>query len=169
MARKKADPEITLLLKIIDQAFDKQAWHGTTLRGSLRGVTAKQALWRPGKDRPNIWAYALHAAYWKCMVRRRLTGNPEVKFPRPGSNFPRLPRNPSEADWKKDIHLLQKEHALLRETIATLPPTQLYSRSYNSRYTNAVHIYGISSHDLYHAGQIQLLKRLQKRTGKQKQ
>jgi hypothetical protein len=168
MARKKPDPEITLLLKIIDQAFDKQAWHGPTLRGSLRGITAKQALWRPGKGRPNIWEYALHAAYWKCMVRRRVTGKAEVKFPRKGSNFPQIPKSPNDVAWKKDIQLLQQEHSLLRETIAALPKGKLYARSYNSRYTNAVHIYGIASHDLYHAGQIQLLKRLQRGTAKKR-
>ena len=161
MAKKKLDSQISLLLKIIDQAFDKQAWHGTTLRGSLRGVTAKQALWRPARNRHNIWELALHAAYWKYIVTRKITGNEDVKFPRKGSNFPQLPEKTTPAAWKKDVQLLQQQHAQLREAIANLPVSKLFSLSHKSKYSNAVHIYGISSHDLYHAGQIQLLKRLQ--------
>ena len=51
-----------VLFDFIDEAFDKKSWHGPNLRGSLRGVTAQQAAWRPGPDRHNIWELALHAA-----------------------------------------------------------------------------------------------------------
>ena len=66
--------QVGLLLGLIDEAFDKRAWHGTNLRGALRGIDARQASWRPGPGRHNIWELALHAAYWKYAVRRRLTG-----------------------------------------------------------------------------------------------
>ncbi len=65
MRRKATDPQIRLLLRELDQAYDKKAWHGTTLRGSLRGLTVKEARWRPARGRHNIWELVLHAAYWK--------------------------------------------------------------------------------------------------------
>jgi len=158
------DARIRLLLEVFDQAFGGHSWHGTTLSGSLRGVTAGQALWRPGQGRGghNIWEITLHAAYWKCIVRRRLTRDPALKFPRPRSNWPELPERPDEGSWRRDVALLKREHALLRRTIARFDPARLGRRGWRSQWTNVTHIYGIASHDLYHAGQIQLLKRLRR-------
>ena len=76
-----------MLLDFLDEAFDKKSWHGPNLRGSIRGVTAKQAAWRPGDDRHNIWELTLHAAYWKYVVRRRLSNEKRGSFALPGSNF----------------------------------------------------------------------------------
>lgn len=154
---------ILLLLDMIDQAFDHRAWHGTALWGSLRGLTPRAALWRPGPRRHNIWEIVLHTAYWKYIVRRRLLRDASLTFPRTGANWPRLPARPDAAAWRRDVALLRDQHRLLRDTIRRFPATQLRRTGWRSTWTNAQHIYGIASHDLYHAGQIQLLKRLQRR------
>jgi len=151
---------INLLLEVFDQAFDHRAWHGTALWGSIRGLTPTQALWRPRRGRHNIWEVVLHTAYWKYIVRRRLTRNHTLEFPRPGSNWPRLPAKPDAKAWKADVALLKEQHRLLRATIARFPAARLRARGWRSTWTNVEHIYGIASHDLYHAGQIQLLKAL---------
>lgn len=70
----RTDPEIQLLLDVIDQAYDHHAWHGTNLKSSLRRLTPAEAAWRPGGKRHNIWELVVHAAYWKYTVRRRLLG-----------------------------------------------------------------------------------------------
>ena len=67
-------PTTELLLASIDEAYDKRSWHGTNLRGALRGVTMAQATFRVRPDRHNIWELMVHAAYWKYDIRRRLTG-----------------------------------------------------------------------------------------------
>ena len=154
------DRRIRLLLEVFDQAFAGSSWHGTALWGAVRGLSVQEALWRPRRGRHNIWELVLHTAYWKCMVRRRLLRDPEIKFPRPGSNWPRLPERTDAAGWKRDTALLKREHALLRRAIARFRPAQLWRRGWRSKWSNVQHIYGIASHDLYHAGQIQLLKRL---------
>lgn len=154
------DARVRLLLEVFDQAFTAPAWHGTPLRGSIRGVTARQALWRPDPGRNCIWDLVLHTAYWKCMVRRRLLRDPEISFPRDGANFPSLPQRPNEAAWKRDRALLDEQHRLLRRAISQLEPAQLERRGWRSKWRVKAEIYGIASHDLYHAGQIQLLKRL---------
>ena len=157
-------PSLTgLLLALYDQAFDRRAWHGTPLAGALRGVSVAEALWRPRRGRHNIWEIVLHAAYWKYIVRRRLTRDVAARFPRQGSNWFALPPRPDARIWKRDLALLRQQHRLLRNAIARFPAAQLSARAWRSQWTNAATIYGIASHDLYHAGQIQLLKRLQKR------
>ena len=61
-----------MLLLMLDQAFDRKSWHGTNLRGAIRGLSASDAAWRPTKNRHNSWEIAVHAACWKYTVHRRL-------------------------------------------------------------------------------------------------
>ena len=156
----RTDLRVALLLEILDEAFDRRGWHGTTLRGSLRGLTPRQALWRPGPRRHCIWDLVLHTAYWKYAVRRRLGGGARGAFARAPSNWPRLPANPDAGAWRADVALLEAEHAALRRTVAGLAATELDARSAKGTWRQREQIHGVAAHDLYHAGQIQLLKRL---------
>jgi hypothetical protein len=156
--------EIQLLLDVIDRAYNKRSWHGTNLRGSIRGLTAAGAAWRPGHGRHSTWELVVHAAYWKYAVCRRLTGERRGSFPLKGSNwFPR-PDAPAEQAWRADVALLERMHRDLREAIALTPGGRLQAVSPGAKTSNFELIAGIAAHDLYHAGQIQLLKRLQRST-----
>ncbi len=154
--------EIDVLLEMIDQAFDRRAWHGTNLRDAVRGVTAKEAAWRPGKGRHNVWELVVHAAYWKYTVRRRLLGEKRGSFPLEGSNwFPRPePGKATEAAWKKDIALLVETHKSMRAAVAVLSPRELDTRPRGTKFDTRGLVVGIAAHDLYHTGQIQIIKRL---------
>lgn len=155
--------QVSLLLDVIDQAFDHRAWHGTNLRGSIRGLSAKDAAWRPTTNRHNIWETVIHAAYWKYIVRRRILSEAKGSFPLDGSNwFVRPNGKPSEEEWKRDVKLLVETHRSMRRAVAGLKDTDLKVKPKGSKVSNAAIIMGIASHDLYHAGQIQLLKRLRK-------
>jgi hypothetical protein len=157
---RSANPVIALLLEVMDQAFDQKAWHGTTLRGALRGLTPTQALWRPAANRHNIWELTLHAAYWKYAVRRRLADDAVGSFDRKPSDWPAIPDPADPRAWKRDVAFLENEHRRLREVVRGLSPAALSLRSPRGVWTNAQEIHGIAAHDLYHTGQIQLIKRL---------
>jgi hypothetical protein len=158
-----AGNEKKLLSNILDEAYEKQAWHGPSLRGSIRGLTAREAAWRPGPRRHNIWEIVVHAAYWKYAVRRRLLGGKRGSFPLKGSNwFARLSKT-NERAWRQDIALLARMHKELRATVASLPESALGRKASGSRHTARRMIAGIALHDVYHAGQIQFLKRLQQK------
>ena len=148
--------ELRSMIALIDEAFDGRAWHGPTLRRAVAGVTPAQAAWRPGTGRHNIWELAVHAAYWKHEVRRRLRGGRREPFPLKGRNWFVVDGESSD----DAVHLLVDEHRALRAAIAELPPSAL-ARRIRGRDTAAFTIRGIAAHDLYHAGQIQLLRRLQ--------
>ena len=152
--------EIVQLLKIIDQAYDHRSWHGTNLRGSVRGVSFRQAAWRPAPRRHNIWELVVHAAYWKYAVSRRFTGESRGSFPLKGSNWFSRPEVAGEKEWRSDVRLLDQMHRLLRECIRNLPPGELSRTPRGSKVSNEFILTGIAAHDLYHAGQIQLLKKL---------
>jgi uncharacterized damage-inducible protein DinB len=159
---KKNPNEIAFLLQIIDESFDKHAWVGTNLRGSLRGLTVEIASWRPSRARHNIWEVVVHCAYWKYIVRRRILEEKRGSFPLKGSNWFNRPAEKTEEAWRADIRLLEDTHRSLRKAIAGLKSPDLTKNPSGSKWTNLQTISGIASHDLYHAGQIQLLKRLQK-------
>jgi hypothetical protein len=152
--------EIKILLACLDQAYDRKSWHGTNLRGSIRGLSAQQAAWRPAPQRHNIWEIAVHTAYWKYAVFRRLTGTRRGSFPLKGSNWFARPQESTEAAWKADVALLAETHKSLRAAIAIMNAKALYQIPPGSKLNNFALISGIAAHDLYHAGQIQLLKRL---------
>jgi hypothetical protein len=162
MSPKTLNPKIDVLLQTCDQAYNQPAWHGPNLRGSIRGLSLKELLWRPGPKRHNIWEIAIHCAYWKYIVHRRITGSPKGMFPRLPSNWPRLPEKTDAQAWKADLALLEGWHAKLRQQIQNFPPARLGNKPAGSGDSFIRTFYGISSHDLYHAGQIQLLKRLQR-------
>ena len=152
--------EVQQLLSIIDQAYDHRSWHGTNLRGSIRGLSAKQAARRPRPERHNIWELVVHAEYWKYAVARRLTGQRRGSFPLKGSNwFPRR-QSANDEQWRSDVVLLERMHRALREAVANLSAGDLSRKPKGSKISNAFIITGIAAHDLYHAGQIQLLKKL---------
>lgn len=149
---------VPLLLDNLDRAYRGRSWHGTALRGTLRGLTVDAALWRPAPDRNCVWDLLLHAAYWKYVVRRKLTGEGRGKFARSGSNFPPPAKPPTAAALRADIDLLDDEHRRLRAAVATLPERCLAGRRGSWRVVD--YVLGAAAHDLYHAGQINLIKRL---------
>jgi len=156
----RARRAVPLHIEAIDQAYDTQSWHGTNLRGSLRKLTLDELCWRPAPGRHNIWEIVLHAAYWKYAVRRRILGEKRGSFVEKGSNWFVRPVEVTEAAWKADLRLLQAMHDSMRTAITGLSASDLNRKSRGSRHTNAFMITGVAAHDLYHAGQIQLLKRL---------
>ena len=161
----RPSPEVAQLLRALDQAYSKVSWHGTNLRGSIRGMTPERAARRPADDRHNIWELVVHCAYWKYAVWRKLTGAARGSFPLEGSNFFERPIERTSAAWRADVALLEQMHRNLRSAIAALPAHRLNRRVPGSKFTDADFVAGITAHDLYHAGQVQLLKRLSEVTG----
>lgn len=141
----------TFINALLAEAFETKSWHGTNLRGSLRNVTAKEAATRPARERHNIWEITLHCAYWKYTIRRRLTGEKRGSFARKGSNWFTI-GDVGDKAWRDDVALLTEEHHALMDAVHDASDQKL------TRMASLIR--GIAAHDLYHAGQIQLLKRL---------
>ena len=153
------NPVIQTLLLAADEAFDRKSWHGPNLKGSIRGLNADRAAWRPSPGRHNIHEIVIHCAYWKYVARRRLLGEKRETFSRDGSDwFPVM--SPNAAEWKRDVALLVEMHRALRSAIALYSPRAVHRAVPGSELRAISLINGATAHDLYHAGQIQLLKRL---------
>jgi hypothetical protein len=148
-----------VLLDLLDEAFDKRSWHGNNLRGSIRRVEPEQIVWRSNRHRHNIWELVVHAAYWKYAARRRLSDAARGSFPLEGSDWFERSQAFDKRAWMRDVALLVDEHRQLRDEVARLDPERLEAPLPKSSFTVAGLIRGAAAHDLYHAGQIQLLKR----------
>jgi hypothetical protein len=153
------------LIRLLDEAYRRKSWHGSNLRGALSRVSAEAAGWRPRPGRKNIGEIAVHCAYWKYTVRRRIRGDKRGSFVLKGSNWFALPGVLTERQWKEYLKLLDTEHHLLRETIEGAPWKALTGGAAGggtAAFRIAPHVHGIAMHDLYHTGQIQTLKALYK-------
>ncbi len=146
------------LLASLDRAYDLKSWHGPNLKSSLRGVSPAVAFFRPGPKRNSIYDLVLHTAYWKYAVRRRLTGEKRGSFALDGSNFFAAPPRSTAKEIAAAKVLLEREHQALRGVVEDLPEAAFPARI--GRWTAEAMVAGVAAHDVYHAGQIQLLKRL---------
>lgn len=145
-----------IILAMLEEGYSTKTWHGPNLRQSIKGVTARQATWRPGPGRHNIWELVLHTAYWKYRVRNRLDGGKRGSFALEGSNFfPRPEKSKAnEPAWQSDRTILEKEHRAMVKAIRKVMRAPGGKKRLRM-------LYGVAFHDVYHAGQIRLLRRLQ--------
>jgi len=139
----------------------KRLWYGgASLFGSLRGVSAAQAAWKASGQAHCVWELLLHCAYSRYNVRRLFEGGVEYGgFPRPGGYWARLPASPDTASWKADIALLKQEHERLAAAVQLFDPFRLDELA-TQEHTYMDLLWGIVMHDLYHVGEMQVLKKL---------
>jgi len=149
--------------RIADQlrrAFDGSAWHGPALLELLADVDAATASAKPLANIHSIWELLLHVEVWDGAGLRRLDG--EKYQPTGLANFPMPPR-PTEAGWRKAVAAAKRTHDALVKTVAALSNERLRDRVPGKRYDFYHMLHGIAQHELYHAGQIALLKKAQGR------
>jgi hypothetical protein len=152
--------ERDLLITNLSHAFDRRSWHGPNLMGSIRGLTPEEAAWRPQSERHNAWEYVVHAAYWKYRVVRLLDATSEEAFTLAGSNFFDRPVTPTKAALKEDVAVLLAWHGRVVSAVEALDPAALDEKPGKREFTNRELILGAAAHDVYHAGQIRLLRRM---------
>jgi uncharacterized damage-inducible protein DinB len=143
-------------LELLDRAYRAQAWHGPALLETLKGVTPAMAAKRALKGAHTIWELVDHVASWNAIVAARLAGGqPQVT---PELNFPRTPK-PTAAAWRKSIARLASSQRTFRAAVAKFPTAQLGRIRPGTKTSWNVLIHGQIQHQLYHAGQIAMLRR----------
>jgi uncharacterized damage-inducible protein DinB len=151
--------ETARLADQIRRAFKGEAWHGDSVLELLTGVTAAQAAAKPILHAHSIWELVLHMAAWDGAVLRRTTGAAVTLSDE--ENFPSV-EDSSEAAWEKTQEAVQQTHEDLVKAVAAFPDARLKEQvpgKTPSYYTFYYMFSGIVQHELYHAGQIALLKK----------
>src|SRR5579863_7906291 len=152
----KAQSEATRVADQLRRAFDGSAWHGPALMELLEDVDAATAAAKPVHKVHSIWELVLHIAVWDEAGLRRLSG--EKWQPTGLANFPSMPK-PTKAAWRKAVAATKRTHDTLVRTGASLPDARLRDRVPGKRYDFYHMLHGIAQHELYHAGQIAILKK----------
>jgi uncharacterized damage-inducible protein DinB len=142
----------------LSRAYSGKAWHGPSLRALLRGVTAAQAAQRPVPNAHTIWELVLHTAAWDRVVCERIQGGKTTELP-PEENFPTV-TDTSDAAWNKALKDLAKQHRALAAAMHKFPVAKLDRNLGGGDYTFYITMHGAVQHDLYHAGQIAILKKM---------
>lgn len=149
--------EIVRITDQLKRAYEGEAWHGPALRVLLADVTSERAAKHPLAGAHSIWEIVRHIGVWEDVARRRLAGQaiPEISA---AQDWPQV-TEVSEAAWRKALEDLERGHRQLRETIAGLPEERLEEIVPGKGYSVYVMLHGVVQHDLYHAGQIAVLKK----------
>jgi len=165
MKKKGADPrsESARIADQLRRAFDGSAWHGPALLQLLRDVDPATAAAKPLPNLHSIWELVLHIAAWDGAVLRRLAG--KKLHLSAAQNFPPVPK-PTEAAWREAIAQAKLTHDALVRTVAALPDARLRDRVPGKRYDFYHMLHGLAQHELYHAGQIAILKKAQAQSRK---
>jgi hypothetical protein len=165
VAGRGQDPRLGDALRHLHPTGGFKPWHGgASVIGSLRGVSVGVATWKPYPDRHSIWELALHIAYWNYAVWRRLTDAPAGGFPRSPSNWPSVPEPATEDAWATDRRLVREWHDRLVAAVQGLDrPLDVAPADSDTSFADL--IIGVLLHDTYHAGQIQVMKRMARSAG----
>lgn len=149
--------EVERILDQMDRAWEGDAWHGPSVKRVLENITAELASDHPIRSAHSIWEIIHHLGSWNRIVRHRLIGDPIE--PTPEVDWPPV-WDASEVAWKRSLEILDENRKLLRKTVEKLKDEQLNVQLPGEGYTNYVMLHGLVQHDLYHAGQIALLKKV---------
>jgi uncharacterized damage-inducible protein DinB len=148
--------EIARIGSQLKRAFEGEAWHGPSLKELLAGVTAEQAAARPLAGSHSIWEIVLHIAAWESVARRRLEG--ETALIPSEEDWPTV-KETSDTAWLEALTNLESGHRQLRATLRQLTDADLDKIVAGQQYSSYFLLHGVIQHDLYHAGQIALLKK----------
>ena len=141
----------------LKRAYQGEAWHGPSLCELLYGVTAEQAAARPIPNTHSIWELVNHIIAWEQISKRRLEGDP-VKNPPDEMNFPPV-SDTGESAWQATLQSLANSNQALRNAIRKIDDAKLEEIVPEAPYSIYAMLHGVIQHDLYHAGQIALLKK----------
>jgi len=148
--------EIERIEDQLKRAFEGEAWHGPAVLESLEGLTANQAAARPIPDAHTIWEIVLHISAWENAGYRRLSGD-RAQLP-VEEDWPSV-EDTSDEEWMRTKAALQRRHHELRATIRRVDEERLDQPILEGLSSVYVTLHGVIQHDLYHTGQIAVLRK----------
>ncbi len=144
------------IIELLNRTFYGPAWHGAAVNEILQNIDYTTAARNKIENAHNIWDIVVHIAVWKDAAIRFMNGE-DVKIP-------------DEIDWNKTVGYdesgweivktsLYAVHQKLIEKVKIFPEEKLIENVLEKDFTFYVLLHGVIQHDIYHAGQIALLKK----------
>lgn len=149
--------ESTRIVEQLRNAFEGEAWHGPALLELLADIDPATAASHPLPETHSVWELVLHIAAWDDAVNRRIVEKKALQL-NDAENFPAV-KDKSPTAWKSTVDHLKKTHAALITTVAGLSDERLREQVPGKKYNVRFMLDGVVQHELYHAGQIAILKK----------
>jgi DinB superfamily len=146
-----------LTSRVLQEGYGSEAWHGPELKAALADITPELAFWRPGEGRHNIAEVALHHAYCVRSVREKLSGRAPEAFVLDGEDWFALSAG-GALSWPEIAAVIDNEQQQLATLVADLSSGR--TRGPLADADRFALVLGTTCHAVYHAGQIQLIKKL---------
>jgi hypothetical protein len=143
--------------RVLKEGYGPGAWHGADMKAALAEVTTALAFWRPAAGRHNIAEIALHHAYCVRAVAAQVSGHAVAPFVLQGEDWFDV-ADEQAISWERIVATVETEHRRLSRIVDDIEAGQSASPLDDEQRFGL--ILGITCHAVYHAGQIQLLKRL---------
>jgi uncharacterized damage-inducible protein DinB len=148
--------EIRRIVDQLDRAMNGEAWHGPHLEELLKDVSAQQAAAHPVSGAHSIWELVNHVGSWNAILAERASGNAVAVTEQ--QDWPPVTDTSAES-WKRALDQMRASRAQLRNAIEKLNEAQLDDIAPGKDHSIYVMLHGGVQHDLYHAGQIAVLKK----------
>jgi uncharacterized damage-inducible protein DinB len=148
--------EIERITEQIASGYRDGAWPGVSVRDVLRSLSASEAAAHPVAGCHSAWEIALHISFWHDAVRRRLGGDP-VDY-QDDEDWP-MPADPTPANWQAALDGMDTVHQALVDTVRLLEPDTLERAVPGKSFNVYFMLHGVPQHDLYHGGQVVLLRK----------
>lgn len=148
--------EIERIVAEYDRVLHGNAWHGDPIWEILDSISAECAAYRPIAGAHTIWELVLHMTFWEGVGARRLIGqraglDETLNFPAPPAAI--------DVNWQKTRDAFRTSNQEFREALAKLDAARLDELSAAGKRTFYDEAHGVIQHNVYHAGQIALLKK----------
>jgi hypothetical protein len=145
---------------VLQEGYGAEAWHGPNLKAALADVSPELASWRPAPGRHNIAEIAIHHAYYAHSVRGRLSETAPEPFVLDGEDWFTL-SGPNALSWKDVLAVVDAQQQRLATLVGDIEAGRVRSRLSDAE--RLALVLGITCHAVYHAGQVQLIKKLHAR------
>jgi len=148
--------EVERIASQIDGAYRDGFWGGGPVGGLFHSLAASEAIAHPISGAHSAWEIALHLGVWHDIFRGRIAGQDVEDTPE--SDWP-MPAGATDADWKATLADLERGLGALVDAVQGLDPAKLDTLVRGKGFTVYEMLHGIPQHDLYHAGQVLMLRK----------
>jgi len=142
------------------RSIDGDAWHGPAVFETLKGLSAKQAAARPLSHSHTIWEITLHITVWIEQVQGRVRGDKSCRDLPPERDWPPQPDRPDDTAWQALQDRLRRAHGAFALEIVRFDDSRLDQPILEDMSSVYVTLHGVVQHNLYHAGQIAILRKI---------
>ena len=146
--------EVKFLRDQIETTFKGDSWHGPNLVKTLDGIDYAQAMKRPLGERHTIWELTDHMTFWLEEVRKSVQN--KTNLDQSGDPWPRM--GATEDEWAQSVDRLEAAVNMLSDELINWTNADLAAKVPDSNYTFKQMLHGVIHHNLYHVGQINILK-----------